>query len=215
MRCGPDCPSALPACACSRPSQCQLSASPVIMSMWLPDMQRCVAVCRLHRDCTDHSRQAQVNLWGLDAIKTKGESVAIALYMVGARPVREGTGRIARFDALHASPQRITMRTFESVPWGLAQRCKMMAMGMLWCMHRTGAAKLLPAVHLPTNPVLIHQSGLLPAEKLPLPRPSCFAHASCQAHSADGPLMGVMLQPTRGLARARSAQSEHSCAGLS
>ena len=39
---------------------------------------------------------SQVNLWGLDAIKTKGESVAVALYMVGARPVREGTGRIAR-----------------------------------------------------------------------------------------------------------------------
>ncbi len=42
------------------------------------------------------SNCAQVNLWGLDAIKTKGESVAVALYMVGARPVREGTGRIAR-----------------------------------------------------------------------------------------------------------------------
>ena len=38
----------------------------------------------------------QVNLWGLDAIKTKGESVAVALHLVGARPVREGTGRIAR-----------------------------------------------------------------------------------------------------------------------
>lgn len=35
-----------------------------------------------------------VNLWGLDAIKTKGESVAIALTLVGARPVREGTGTL-------------------------------------------------------------------------------------------------------------------------
>lgn len=43
-----------------------------------------------------HMNGWQVNLWGLDAIKTKGESVAVALYMVGARPVREGTGRIAR-----------------------------------------------------------------------------------------------------------------------
>ena len=42
----------------------------------------------------------QVNLWGLDAIKTKGESVAVALHLVGARPVREGTGRIARFCCL-------------------------------------------------------------------------------------------------------------------
>lgn len=41
-----------------------------------------------------------VNLWGLDAIKTKGESVAIALYMVGARPVKEGTGRVARFELI-------------------------------------------------------------------------------------------------------------------
>ncbi|KAK9843478.1 hypothetical protein WJX81_004582 [Elliptochloris bilobata] len=39
-----------------------------------------------------------VNLWGLDAIKTKGESVAIVLRLVGAAPVREGTGRIARFE---------------------------------------------------------------------------------------------------------------------
>ena len=37
-------------------------------------------------------------MWGLDAIKTKGESVAIVLHLVGARPVREGTGRIARFE---------------------------------------------------------------------------------------------------------------------
>eukprot|EP00873_Tetraselmis_striata_P036146 jgi/Tetstr1/456410/TSEL_043144.t1 len=41
-----------------------------------------------------------VNLWGLDAIKTKGESVAIALHLVGARPVQEGTGRVARFELI-------------------------------------------------------------------------------------------------------------------
>jgi cobalamin biosynthesis Mg chelatase CobN len=41
-----------------------------------------------------------INLWGLDAIKTKGESVAMVLHMVGARPVKEGTGRIARWAAL-------------------------------------------------------------------------------------------------------------------
>ena len=32
----------------------------------------------------------QVNLWGLDAIKTKGESVAIVLHLLGARPLSEG-----------------------------------------------------------------------------------------------------------------------------
>ncbi|GAB4822001.1 hypothetical protein N2152v2_009047 [Parachlorella kessleri] len=41
-----------------------------------------------------------VNLWGLDSIKTKGESVAIVLAMVGARPLKEGTGRIARFELI-------------------------------------------------------------------------------------------------------------------
>jgi magnesium chelatase subunit H len=39
-----------------------------------------------------------VTLWGLDAIKTRGESVAIAVSLVGAYPVKEGTGRIVRFD---------------------------------------------------------------------------------------------------------------------
>lgn len=41
-----------------------------------------------------------VALWGLDAIKTRGESVAIALALVGAKPVKEGTGRIVRFDLI-------------------------------------------------------------------------------------------------------------------
>ncbi|MBK1986319.1 magnesium chelatase subunit H [Sphaerospermopsis aphanizomenoides BCCUSP55] len=39
-----------------------------------------------------------VLLWGLDAIKTKGESLAILLELVGAEPVKEGTGRIVRYD---------------------------------------------------------------------------------------------------------------------
>lgn len=37
-----------------------------------------------------------VNLWGLDSIKSKGESVGVVLALVGAVPVREGTGRVAR-----------------------------------------------------------------------------------------------------------------------
>ena len=39
-----------------------------------------------------------VTLWGLDVIKTRGESVGTFLALVGARPVREGTGRVARFE---------------------------------------------------------------------------------------------------------------------
>ncbi|MEM9769174.1 MAG: magnesium chelatase subunit H, partial [Cyanobacteria bacterium P01_D01_bin.71] len=37
-----------------------------------------------------------VMLWGLDAIKTRGESIGILLELVGAVPLKEGTGRIVR-----------------------------------------------------------------------------------------------------------------------
>lgn len=37
-------------------------------------------------------------MWGLDTIKTRGESVAIALSLIGARPVKEGTGRIVKYE---------------------------------------------------------------------------------------------------------------------
>lgn len=39
-----------------------------------------------------------VMLWGLDAIKTRGESLGILLELVGAEPVKEGTGRIVRYE---------------------------------------------------------------------------------------------------------------------
>ncbi|MBW4629857.1 MAG: magnesium chelatase subunit H [Brasilonema octagenarum HA4186-MV1] len=39
-----------------------------------------------------------VMLWGLDAIKTKGESLGILLELVGADAVKEGTGRIVRYE---------------------------------------------------------------------------------------------------------------------
>lgn len=39
-----------------------------------------------------------VMLWGLDAIKTKGESIGILLELVGAAPVKEGTGRVVRYE---------------------------------------------------------------------------------------------------------------------
>jgi magnesium chelatase subunit H len=38
-----------------------------------------------------------VMLWGLDAIKTRGESLGILLELVGAEPIKEGTGRIVRY----------------------------------------------------------------------------------------------------------------------
>lgn len=41
-----------------------------------------------------------VTLWGLDTIKTRGESIAIVLALVGARPVKEGTGRTVNFELI-------------------------------------------------------------------------------------------------------------------
>jgi magnesium chelatase subunit H len=39
---------------------------------------------------------AQV-LWGLDAIKTKGESIGTVLGLLGARPVKDGQGKVGRY----------------------------------------------------------------------------------------------------------------------
>jgi magnesium chelatase subunit H len=63
------------------------------------------AILIQHRAANDGAwpETVAVNLWGLDAIKTKGESVAMALHFVGARPVKEGTGRIARFELIPLS----------------------------------------------------------------------------------------------------------------
>lgn len=63
------------------------------------------AILIQHRAANDGAwpETVAVNLWGLDAIKTKGESVAMALYFVGAKPVKEGTGRIARFELIPLS----------------------------------------------------------------------------------------------------------------
>jgi hypothetical protein len=60
------------------------------------------AILRSHREGAGGAwpETVAVNLWGLDSIKTKGESVAIVLRMVGAAPVKEGTGRIVRFELL-------------------------------------------------------------------------------------------------------------------
>ncbi|MGK7943727.1 MAG: magnesium chelatase subunit H [Microcystaceae cyanobacterium] len=41
-----------------------------------------------------------VLLWGLDVIKTKGESLGILLELVGAEPIKEGTGRIVRYELM-------------------------------------------------------------------------------------------------------------------
>lgn len=55
-----------------------------------------------HRKENDdqYPETVSVNLWGLDAIKTKGESVGIVLELIGARSVKEGTGRVARYELI-------------------------------------------------------------------------------------------------------------------
>jgi magnesium chelatase subunit H len=62
------------------------------------------AILKSHREKSEdgesYPETVAVSLWGLDAIKTKGESVGILLALVGARPMKEGTGRIVRFELL-------------------------------------------------------------------------------------------------------------------
>ena len=48
----------------------------------------------------EYPETVAVMLWGLDAIKTRGESLGILLELVGAVPVKEGTGRIVRYDLM-------------------------------------------------------------------------------------------------------------------
>lgn len=56
----------------------------------------------LSQHCNAHEgawpETVAVSLWGLDSIKTRGEALAIVLELIGARPVKEGTGRIVRFE---------------------------------------------------------------------------------------------------------------------
>lgn len=67
---------------------------------WLRGQKAAEEIIRQHREANDgkYPETVAVTLWGLDAIKTRGESVAIVLALVGALPVKEGTGRIVRYD---------------------------------------------------------------------------------------------------------------------
>ena len=63
------------------------------------------AILKQHQEANDgvYPESVSVNLWGLDAIKTKGESVGIVLQLVGARAVKEGTGRVVRYELIPLS----------------------------------------------------------------------------------------------------------------
>lgn len=49
------------------------------------------------KNSNQYPETVAVPLWGLDNIKTKGESVGIALGLIGAEPILDGTGRVVRF----------------------------------------------------------------------------------------------------------------------
>ena len=72
---------------------------------WARGQRIAKELIRQHQEANDGSypETIAVTMWGLDAIKTRGESVAIALALVGAEPVKEGTGRIVRFDLVPLS----------------------------------------------------------------------------------------------------------------
>lgn len=67
---------------------------------WARGQKAAAEIIRQHQAMNNgqYPETVAVNLWGLDAIKTRGESVAIVLALVGAKPVKEGTGRIVRYD---------------------------------------------------------------------------------------------------------------------
>lgn len=69
-------------------------------SAWARGQRAAAEIIRQHRESNNgrYPETVAVTLWGLDAIKTRGESVAIVLALVGAKPVKEGTGRIVRYD---------------------------------------------------------------------------------------------------------------------
>merc|ERR1712238_500819 len=60
---------------------------------WVRGQRIAEETLRQHRELNEgkYPETVAVTLWGLDAIKTRGESVAIALALVGAKPVKEGT----------------------------------------------------------------------------------------------------------------------------
>jgi magnesium chelatase subunit H len=70
---------------------------------WARGQAAAEEILRQHLAASEEGRYPEtvaVNLWGLDAIKTRGESVAIVLSLVGAKPIKEGTGRIVRYELI-------------------------------------------------------------------------------------------------------------------
>ena len=58
-----------------------------------------IAAHRAEHDGEYPETIAQV-LWGLDAIKTKGESIGTVLGLLGARPLKDGQGKVGRYELI-------------------------------------------------------------------------------------------------------------------
>ena len=70
----------------------------------------------------------QVNLWGLDAIKTKGESVGIVLHLLGARPLSEGAHMYTKSKCKHfGSHAEAPSTCAEDLPTLWCHDCEQMA----------------------------------------------------------------------------------------
>ena len=69
-------------------------------SAWIRGQKAADEIIRQHREANNgtYPETVAVTLWGLDSIKTRGESIAIVLALIGAEPIKEGTGRIVRYD---------------------------------------------------------------------------------------------------------------------
>ena len=59
-------------------------------------------VIEMHRNANDgnYPERRAVPLSGLDNVKTKSESVGIALGLIGAEQIIDGTGRVVRLNSL-------------------------------------------------------------------------------------------------------------------
>ena len=69
---------------------------------WARGQRAAREIIRQHQESNNeqYPQTVAVTLWGLSEIKTRGESVAIVLALVGACPLKEGTGRIVRYDLI-------------------------------------------------------------------------------------------------------------------
>jgi len=69
---------------------------------WARGERAAEEIIRQHLEANNGSypETIAVALWGLDTIKTRGEAIAIVLALVGARPIKEGTGRTVCYELI-------------------------------------------------------------------------------------------------------------------